>query len=77
MLLRDICWNPKILELQSAIWSDYKHHNTVEFPVCVDPNSKIFLSKAYTRKASYEAIILQSCFYIHDLDIVIYWQTKD
>ena len=30
---------PKNLELQSATWSDYKHHNTLKFLVCVAPNS--------------------------------------
>ena len=33
--------SPKNLELQSATWSEYKHHNTLKFLVCVTPNSAI------------------------------------
>ena len=32
---------PKHLELQSATWSEYEHHNTLKFLVCVAPNSAI------------------------------------
>ena len=32
---------PKNLELQSATWSEYKHHNTLMFLVCLSPNSAI------------------------------------
>ena len=34
----------KKMELQSATWSDYKHHNTDELLVCVFPNSTITLA---------------------------------
>ena len=34
------------MEFQSAIWFDYKHHSTVEFLICVVPNSAITLSKS-------------------------------
>ena len=58
---------PKNLELQSATWSDYKHHNTLKFLVCVAPNSAItFISKAYTGRISDKAITLKSEF----LDII-------
>ena len=54
---------PKSLELQSATWSDYKHHNTVKFLICVAPNSAItFISKAYTGRISDKAITKQSGF---------------
>ena len=36
--------------------------NKVEFPVCVDPNASINLSKVYTRRTCDEAVIFQSCF---------------
>ena len=56
---------PKNLELQSATWSDYKHHNTLKFLVCVAPNSAItFISKAYTGRISDKAITLKSEFLV-------------
>ena len=33
---------PQKLEFQSATWSDYKPHNTVEFVGCVVPSSAMF-----------------------------------
>ena len=54
---------PKHLELQSATWSEYKHHNTLKFLVCVAPNSAItFLSKAYTGRISDKEITLKCVF---------------
>ena len=47
------------MELQNAAWSDYKHHNTVEFLVCIFYNSMINLSTFYTRRSSDKAIILK------------------
>ena len=38
-LPRDINYKQKKLELKSAMWSDYKYHNSVEFTVSVFPNS--------------------------------------
>ena len=38
-LFRDINQKQKNWDCKSATWSDYKHHNTVEFFVCVFPNS--------------------------------------
>ena len=58
---------PKNLELQSATWSDYKHHNTLKFLVFVAPNSAItFISKACTDRISDKAITLKLEF----LDII-------
>ena len=54
---------PKNLKLQSATWSDHKHHNTLRFLVCVVPNYAItFVSKAYTGRISDKAITLKSEF---------------
>ena len=47
----------KILELQSPTWSDYKHHQTVEFLPCVFLNSAEALSKFYTRRTCDKAIV--------------------
>jgi len=54
---------PKDLELQSVTWSDYKHHNTLKFLICVAPNSAItFISKAYTGRISDKKITVNSGF---------------
>ena len=46
--------------MQSATWSEYKHHNTVEFLICVAPNSGItFISKAYNGRLSDKKIALE------------------
>ena len=51
---------PKNLEVQSATWSEYKHHNTLKFLVCVAPNSAItFVSKGYTGRISDKEITLK------------------
>ena len=55
----------KTLELKSATWSDYEHHNTVtitEFLVCIVPSSEITLSKTYTMWIIAKIIILQTYF---------------
>ena len=41
-------------------WSDFNHHNTVDFFVCVFRNTTITISKADTKKTSDKAIFLQS-----------------
>ena len=54
---------PKSLELQSATWSEYKHHNTVKFLVCVAPNSSvIYVSEGYTGRISDKALTKDSGF---------------
>ena len=57
---------PKDLEMQSAIWSGYKHHNTVKFLIFVAPNSGItFISKEYTGRLSDKEITLENGFLNH------------
>ena len=57
---------PKDSEMQCATWSEYKHHNTVKFLICVAPNSGItFILKAYTGRLSDKKIILESDFLDH------------
>ncbi|XP_066915155.1 uncharacterized protein [Clytia hemisphaerica] len=49
---------PKSLELQSATWSEYKHHNTVKILISVLPNSMIsYVSEPYTGRISDKAIV--------------------
>ena len=44
---------PKCHALQSATWSDYRHHNTLKFLVAIAPNSNIVhVSEAYSGKIS-------------------------
>ena len=52
---------PKKNELESATWSNYRHHNTVEFLVFVVPSLTTILSKVYSRR-TIKTIFLQSCF---------------
>lgn len=54
---------PKNLELQSATWSEYKHHNTIKFLISVLPNSFInFVSEPYTGRISDKAIVNDTNF---------------
>ena len=54
---------PKDLEIQSATWSDYKHHNTIKFLISVAPNSAItYVSKFYTGRISDKKLTLHSKF---------------
>ena len=54
---------PKSLELQSATWSEYKHHNTAKFLVCVAPNSSvIYVSEGYTDHIPEKALTKASGF---------------
>ena len=58
---------PKNLEFQSSSWSEYKHHNTVKFLICVAPNSSItFISKAYTGRIS-DKKITQECNFLDEI----------
>ena len=53
----------KSLELQSATWSEYKHHKTVKFLVCVAPNSSvIYVSEDYIGRISDKALSKDSVF---------------
>lgn len=55
---------PKDLYLQSATWSDYKHHNTLKLLVSCAPNSSIiFVSSAYLGRVSDKALTLD-CGYL-------------
>ena len=52
---------PKDLKLQSATWSNYKHHHTGKFLVGVAPNSSItFVSPVYNGRASDKLVTLAS-----------------
>ena len=47
----------KDLTLQSATWSEYKHHNTVKYLISILPNSFInFISEPYTGRISDKAL---------------------
>ena len=49
--------------MQSATWSEYKHHNTVEIFVCDAPNSGVtFISKGYIGRLNDKKITLESGF---------------
>jgi len=55
---------PKDLNLQSATWSDYKHHNTLKILIACSPNSSIiFVSKAYLGRISDKALTVD-CGYL-------------
>ena len=44
---------PKDLELLSATWSEYEHHNIVKYLMCIAPNSGFsFVSKAFIGRIS-------------------------
>ena len=52
---------PKSHSLQSATWSDYKHHNTLKFFIAVAPNSNIiYVSEAYCGKISDKKLTLDN-----------------
>ena len=54
---------PKKLELLSATWTEYKHHNTLKFLDCLALNSAItFVSKPYTGRISDKEVTLKSVF---------------
>ena len=49
--------------MQSATWSEYKHHNTIKFAVCVAPNSSVlYVSEGYTGRISDKALTKDSGF---------------
>jgi len=52
---------PRDLKLQSATWSDYKHHNTLKYPVAVTPDGLIsFIPQAWDGRATERYITQQS-----------------
>jgi len=52
---------PRDLKLQSATWSDYKHHNTLKYPVAVTPDGLIsFIPQAWDGRATDRYITQQS-----------------
>ena len=54
---------PKSLELQSATWSEYKHHNTVKILISILPNSFIaYVSEPFTGRISDKAIVNETGF---------------
>ena len=58
---------PKSHSLQSATWSDYKHHNTLKFLIAVAPNSNIiYVSEAYCGKIS-DKKLTQDCGYLDNV----------
>ena len=58
---------PKDLFLQSATWSDYKHHNTIKILVACSPHSSVmFVSPAYLGRISDKALTLD-CGYLDQL----------
>ena len=55
---------PKSLDCRATTWSDYKHHNSVNFLVGISPSGFItFLSSCYGGRASYKFITKDSGFY--------------
>ena len=55
---------PKSLDCQAATWSDYKHHNTINFLVDISPSGFItFSSSCYGGRASDRFITKDSGFY--------------
>ena len=54
---------PKDLKIQSATLSDYKHHSTLRFLVCVAPNSSAtFISEAFSGGISDKKLTIKSEF---------------
>ena len=63
-MYRSIFWNTKKSRgTERASWSEYKHHNTVKFLVCVVLNSSvIYVSEGYTGQISDKALAKDSGF---------------
>ena len=62
------------LRFQSVTWSDYKHHNTIEFLVSVHPNGQFnFVSKVWSGRVSDKLLTAYCGFYnlIENGDLVM------
>ena len=54
---------PRDLKLQAATWSDYKHHNTLKYLVCITPDGLIsYISKAWGGRTTDRYIVQNSGF---------------
>ena len=54
---------PSSLEAHNLLWSDYKHHTTIKFLVCITPNGSIsWVSPAYGGRTSDVHIVQTSGF---------------
>ena len=54
---------PSSLEVQAALWSEYKHHCTVKVLIAITPNSAIsYVSDSYGGRASDKFIVEDSDF---------------
>jgi len=57
---------PADLKLQSATWSDYKHHNTIKFLVAITPQGSVaYKSQLWGGRTSDKHIVLNSSFLKH------------
>ena len=44
---------PNSLDVQACLWSDYKHHCTITFLVCITPNEEVsWVSPVYGGRSS-------------------------
>ena len=51
------------LDIQACLWSDYKHHCTVKFLVCITPNGAVsWISPLYGGRSSDIHIVRTSGF---------------
>ena len=53
---------PKNLTIQKAMWSEYKHHQTVKYLIAVDPNTGciVFISKGFSGSCSDHFVVEHS-----------------
>ena len=59
---------PKDHKMQAMIWSDYIHHNTLKFLVCVAPNSSIvYISDLWLGRIS-DKKLTNLCGYLDTLE---------
>ena len=69
---------PSSLEIQALCWSDYKHHTTIKFLVCITPTGMIsHVSLCYGGRAS-DKFIVEKCGFLNSLSPMIKsWQIVD